>query len=287
MKKIIAVLAALSVLCSLCACNFSDKGSSSTIEEKIFNLTEENDKLKSKISDLQVTLEQLTEDDSNNLTNKKIVYDGDSICESRLTSANNGGAYAKLIADIMNCKYENQAVGGATLTTLPDSKHSLVNNLENLPKDGDLYCFQGGINDYWNNVALGTYSKTSFTDTPDTTTICGALEYIFRYSLNTFEGKPICFIITHKIQETAYKTNAAGNTFEDYHDAMVGICNKYSIPYYDAFMNSGLNGWNRIHSEAFLNANASGTPDGCHPNEEAYRRYYVPQLIELFESMIR
>lgn len=120
----------------------------------------------------------------------------------------------------------------------------------------------------------------------DTTTIAGALETIFRYALNNFVGKPIVFVITHKIQTTAYVTNSAGNTFEDYRNLIVNICNKYSIPYYDAFNLSGLNGWNTIQSDNYLTANSSGTADGCHPNKLGYQKYYVPQLISLFESLL-
>lgn len=219
------------------------------------------------------------------LTGKKIVYDGDSVAESR---GNNGGGYAKLIADRVGCVYENQAAGGARLTSRPADKdyHSIVDNLPNLPTDGDLYCFEGGINDFWTPKELGAFDKEDFTGDVDTNTVCGALEKIFRYAINTFVGKPICFVITHKIQTTAYKSNPNGNTFEDYRNAMVGICEKYSIPYYDAFSESGLNGWNDAQSNAYLTANTSSAADGCHPNEEGYKKYYVPQLIDLFEKIM-
>lgn len=236
-----------------------------------------------------VALEASVGENISVLKGKKIVYDGDSICESRTGSAaNNGGGYAKLIAARTGCSYVNQAVGGARLTTAANGAayHSVVDNLANLPTDGDLYCFEGGINDYWTPKALGSFSKTDFTGTLDTNTICGALETIFRYALNNFVGKPICFVIVHKIQSTAYAKNTSGNTFEEYRDAMVGICNKYSIPYYDAFSESGLNGWNAAQNNAYLTANTDGTGDGIHPNEEGYKRYYVPQLIQLFERIM-
>lgn len=219
------------------------------------------------------------------LYGKKIVYDGDSICYG----AGYKGGYAKLIADKVSGTYENQGVGGGRLITQEgsvDTFHSIVDNLSNLPTDGDLYCFEGGINDYWTKGVLGTYDYTNFEGELDTTTVCGALEAIFRYALSTFVGKPVCFIITHKIQRTAYNANSNGDTFKDYHDAMVGICEKYSIPYYDAFNDSGLNGWNTAQNNAFLTGNSKNEPDGCHPNEEGYKRYYVPQLISLFESIM-
>ena len=221
---------------------------------------------------------------ANNLKGKKIIYDGDSIC----SGTHGGGGYAQIIADMVGGTFENHAVGGARLISLKSGEtyHSIVDHLKNLPTDGDLYCFQGGINDWWTYGILGTYNYDNFDGELDTHTVCGALETIFRYAINHFQGKPICFIITHKIQETAYKKNANGNTFKEYRDAMVGICEKYSIPYYDAFSESGLNGWNDTQNALYLTGNPTETPDGCHPNEEGYKRYYVPQLISLFQKML-
>ena len=249
----------------------------------------------------------LRDSETSNLYSKKIIYDGDSIC----IGTSGGGGYAQLIANQVGGTYVNKAKGGGRLRTLDgvpkkedgtDAFHSIVDNLESLPTDGDLYCFEGGINDYWTKGILGTYDYENFGITVDEsgvvvgydeldtdldlTTVCGALEKIFRYALRTFVGKPICFIITHKIQRTAYNANSNGDTFKDYHDAMVGICEKYSIPYYDAFNESGLNGWNLSQNNAFLTGNSKNEPDGCHPNEEGYKRYYVPQLISLFESIM-
>lgn len=221
---------------------------------------------------------------NNKLFGKKIVYDGDSICDGAFES---DGGYAKIIAKKTGGTYDNQGVGkGRLVTQGSTSQHSVVDNLENLPLDGDLYCFEGGINDYWGNVPLGTFDKTDFTGTLDETTVCGALETIFRYALTNFLGKPICFVISHKIKNTAYSKNNNGDTFEDFHDAMVNICNKYSVPYYDAFNESGLNGWNTAQNNAYLDTQGTGTGDGIHPNTAGYKRYYVPQLIQLFERIL-
>lgn len=215
------------------------------------------------------------------LRNKKIIYDGDSIC----MGFSAGGGYASQIADITGSTYDNQAVGGARLCA-HDTQHSVVKNINNLPNDGDLYCFQGGINDYWGNTPLGVCTAGDYTGELDTATICGALEQIFRYALSNFVGKPICFVITHKIQSTSYQKNSAGHSFQDYRDAMVKVCEKYSVPYYDAFSESGVNGWNTVQNNAFLTGNGAGTPDGIHPSTEGYKRYYVPQLLDLFRRIM-
>lgn len=215
------------------------------------------------------------------LRDKKIVYDGDSIC----LGYHAGGGYPALIASATGGSYDNQAVGGARLCA-NDEKHSVVNDLANLSTEGDLYCFEGGINDFWGDTPIGECSPTDYTGAVDTSTICGAMETIFRYALTNFVGKPVCFVIVHKIQDTAYTANANGDTFEDYRDAMIQVCEKYSIPYYDAFNSSGLNGWNDAQNAAFLTANSAGTADGIHPNTDGYKRYYVPQLLALFRSIM-
>lgn len=234
-----------------------------------------------RIVDLEDKTSVLENSVGNSLKGKTIVYDGDSIC----MGYNAGGGYPAMIATVSGGSYANQAVGGGMLSA-STAQHSVVNNLANLPADGDLYCFQGGINDFWGNTPIGECSMTDYTGAVDTATICGALESIFRYALTNFVGKPVCFVITHKIQNTAYTANANGDTFRDYHDAIIQVCEKYSIPYYDAFAESGLNGWNEAQSNAYLTGNSAGTADGIHPNVEGYKRYYVPQLIELFRKIM-
>lgn len=222
------------------------------------------------------------------LKGKKIVYDGDSICSSWGISTN-GGSYPQIIADIVDGTFDNQGVGGGRIVTQEgssDTFHSIVDNLVNLPKDGDLYCFEGGVNDHWHYVPLGTFSESDYTSTVDKTTYCGALETIFRYATTHFVGKPICFIITHKCPGSAF-SKYGDNTFADFRNAALGICEKYSIPVYDAWKDSGINSWNASQlANYFIDSGGTGTGDGTHPNEEGYRRYYVPQLIDLFERIM-
>lgn len=224
------------------------------------------------------------------IAGKKIAYNGDSIAESRITgTAENGGAYPKMIADITGGTYDNRAKGGGVLASaIPNGTAAryVSTDVANMPDDADLICFEGGVNDYWDNVPLGDYVDNDYTGTVDTTTICGALESIFRQATAKWVGKPIVFVIVHKVSNIVYVANSAGYTFAQAREKMIGICQKYAIPFYDAFAESGLNGYNSIQNTNFLTANASGTPDGCHPNAAGYEKYYVSQLIALFNSVM-
>ena len=71
----------------------------------------------------------------------------------------------------------------------------------------------------------------------DTTTVLGAIETICRKAINKWPGKPICFVIPHKVANMAY-TQCSGTdpwSYKELHDAMIQIFNKYSIPYLDIF----------------------------------------------------
>jgi lysophospholipase L1-like esterase len=242
-----------------------------------------------KDSDVGTALDTLQNTNKSVLFGKKIAYNGDSICESRLTgTAANGGGYAKLIADATGGTYDNKAVSGGILASAVPSgtmPHSVVNTLGQLPDDADLYCIEGGLNDFWRDVPLGDFSATDYNATVDATTVCGALEHIIRAITYYHVGKPLVFVLVHKATATINPNNA-GYTFDQMREKMIGILNKYAIPYYDAYLYSGLNGENGIQSTTFLTANSSGQGDGIHPNEAGYRRYYVPQLIALFESVM-
>lgn len=239
-----------------------------------------------------VLYEKVHTDDTalSRLSGKRIAYNGDSITESRLNTSAvsyNGGAYPKIIADLTNSSYANFSVGGGTLAEISTSGHQVVNDIVNMNGNYDAIVLSGGINDYWKNVPLGSYTEGDYTSDVDITTICGALESIFRQAINKWCGKPIMFVITHKIGGTAFTQNRAGYTFDDVHEKIVGICHKYSIPYYDAYQDSGLNSYIDIMNTTYMTAGASGRPDHTHPNEEAYKRYYVPQVISMIEENLK
>jgi lysophospholipase L1-like esterase len=229
-----------------------------------------------------------TGETTSRLAGKTILYNGDSITESRTgASANNGGAYPKIISDLTDSYYTNYAVGGGTLAYVSNSRHVICRDITNMSGTADCVIFSGGINDYWKHIPLGSYTESDFTGSVDDTTICGALESIFRQAINKWVGVPILFVITHKIKDTVYNNNTAGYCWLDVYDKIKGICNKYGIPYYDCFGEGILNGYIDVLNNNYLTAGASGSPDGCHPNEAGYQRYYVPQVIKLIEDNLK
>jgi hypothetical protein len=137
-------------------------------------------------------------------------------------------------------------------------------------------------------VTLGDYNPTEYSEERlnlNTEEYCGALETIIRYSLINFAGKPICFIIPHKCKNQGDYGN--GVTFADFRKKIIGLFEKYAVPYYDAWAESGLNNWDKTQLDNYFIIHGNNTTgDGTHPNTEGYKRYYVPQLISLFERIM-
>lgn len=222
----------------------------------------------------------------NRLQDKLIAYNGDSICESRFSgNASNGGGYPYLISQIVGGTYENKAVSGGTLA-VSSAGHHVCETISTMTDNADIICLEGGINDYWLDVPLGDYSESDFTGTINNATVCGALESIFRQAIDKWVGKPIVFVIVHKITTTAWTRNGAGYTFAEARQKIIGICEKYSIPYVDMWANGGLNAYMSSLDNAFLNGGSNTHPDGCHPDVNGYKKYYVPRLISFFESIL-
>lgn len=217
---------------------------------------------------------------SSPLRDKLIAFNGDSICQGVV----NGGGYAKLIRDQTGCLIENRAVGGGTLAINKRNGHMICNDIVNMSENADLICLEGGINDYWQNIPLGEMKPlTDFESEVDKETVLGALESIFRTCMEKWLGVPIMFVIVHPVQKTRYMPNSVGYTFEKLAEGIRKMCKKYSIVVVDLLNESG--GFNgnieRIAKKYTINGG-----DGCHPNEEGYKKYYVPQIKAKLETLI-
>ena len=99
---------------------------------------------------------------------------------------------------------------------------------------------------------------------------------------NHTEAK-IYYVITHKAASAEINANSLGLTFTDYHDAIVSVLEKYSIPFYDAFASSGFvtstyGAWGETIRNLYT---VNG--DGIHPNADGYLKYYVYQIISMME----
>lgn len=234
-----------------------------------------------RFKDIRVKNKLVMKNNMSRLRDKTILYNGDSICEGIV---NNGG-YSKIIEEDTGCFTENRAVGGATLAVKrgESDRHRICKDVVNMSNKADLVCFEGGINDYWGSIPLGQLtSLDDFISDVNEETVIGALESIFRQSLKKWPGTPIMFVIVHPIQNTRYINNSAGYTFEKMANSIKDVCRKYSIPYIDLLNESG--GFNCNINDIAQRFTVNG--DGCHPNVDGYKKYYVNPIRSKIEELI-
>lgn len=206
-------------------------------------------------------------DDINPLNNKTLLFTGDSIC-SATTSGVKG--YVNIIAENnTTATTYNYGVDGATISVVSDNPTknvvTYIQNMYDQHPDADYIILQGGVNDFFKNVPLGSYSEHSnFNgETPyDTTTFSGALEWIFNYCLTNFGGKKVGYIVTHKV--------SSGANFYQFMDRAKAICKKWSIPYIDLYEDSDLNYMVASQKANYSITNVDPAGDGLHPNLNGY-----------------
>ena len=192
------------------------------------------------------------------LDGKKILCIGDSICEGV-------GAVGKPYAYWLQQWHENTTVynlgiGGMTIAQKDESITNAMpvriasGEFEDADYvDTDIIVFEGGINDFMNNVKLGYIQKTY--DVSKYITFCQGMEYMFKYFKELFPKARMIFITTHHV--TSYDYNKA----QAWWGASSEICAKWGVEFLDIF-------------SLVCTAKIDGLQ--LHPGYEVHRDYYAP-----------
>jgi len=171
----------------------------------------------------------------NTLFGKSVHWIGDSITEGSVRMTPSFGGWAKIISERNKMEYKNYGVGGTCITQFPDAKNSIVERIQEYSKDVDFLILQGGLNDSSKAESLGAFGEITETydGVLDCETYCGACEWLCKYVMQNYSGKKYGFIITF---------NIASNTWnKKYADALVDVCKKWGMPYFDLRTEAGFN----------------------------------------------
>ena len=137
--------------------------------------------------------------------------------------------------------------------------------------NADLIVVFMGTNDYGHETPIGDINDK------DDISFYGALNKVVMGLVNNNPTSTIVFVtplhrygfgvskILNEDFTYDYLPNGVGHTLKDYKDAIMNVCERFSIPVIDLYSNSGLNPCiNSIKNTYF--------PDGLHPNELGHKR---------------
>ena len=218
------------------------------------------------------------------LVGLKITCTGNSITAA--THSVPGHGYVEQIADAHGMTVDNHAIWGAIIPQgHPRANGDITDigcihdTLDSMNADADIIIMSGSINDceYYSDTSFLGEITLDFSTELDLTTFYGALEDMCKKALQKWAGKPIIYVIEHRIvlDNTTY-----GQYYLKLHEAIVKVMNKWGISIVDLFNDCPSLNYNEGYKTKYT------TGDGIHPNYEGYERFYVPRVYAEIKKLL-
>ena len=206
------------------------------------------------------------------LVGKSIVGFGDSIMRG---AGNDNVGIVDLLGQVNKMVVENRAVSGATI--LKETTNNIPMQVENqINTNVDYVIFDGYINDCQIENIINKLGDVSlyYSSNYDTSTLCGQLEDMLRYTLNKFTKAKIIYIMVHTM-------NSRDNEIvKKVHEKVKLICKKWGVAIVDLYEEGGLNTYITHHR-----TNYTSNSDGTHPNLDGYLKYYIPMINNVLQNI--
>ena len=161
-----------------------------------------------------------------------------------------------------------EAVSGTTLT---DGMNSYISRMEKLEKGArfDLFVCQLSTNDATQNKPLGEVAGQD-AQHYDTSTVCGAIEYIIAYVRDTW-GCPVVFYTNAYYESENYAAMVA---------ALGQIGAEYGIGVIDLYTDEAFNAITDEQHSLYM-------ADGIHPTKAGYLLWWTPEMEEYLYAFVR
>ena len=185
-----------------------------------------------------------------NIDGKKIIFDGDSLLESR---ADDFRGWPYRTGEALGLEVYNYSVGGGTVTAemyvagCGTPRHWVSRSIDKIKAEHencDYIIFDGGSNDAdllgIGSDRFGSFDENDFSGNYDDTTFTGAMETLFYKAITYYPTAKIGFII---LQKMGRPTDEDGKYFmrAHYFNRAAQICKKWGVPYLDLWNESPLN----------------------------------------------
>ena len=214
--------------------------------------------------------------------NKKIGCLGDSI-----TFGAGGTSWVTRLKELTGCKYAlNYGVSGTTIET-NGTGQSFVERYANMADDLDLICVWGGVNDHHWTGTVGRPFGNINSPITETNSFYGALKNLCEGLLTKYPDKTIMFITPMKNrgyvagEKTCYawnEPNEIGKTLTDYRNAIIEVCDYYSIPVLDLYTCSGISPMVNSQVNELM-------PDHLHPNTKGNLEVLAPKIASFMNNL--
>lgn len=183
---------------------------------------------------------------------------GDSITEHNFRTTKN---YQDYIAEWIGCTVNNYGSSGTGWYCSGE----FYDRIDDLNSNADLITVFGGTNDWaevGSNLVLGNYGDTS-----GSTSFYGAVDQALVNLINKYPTKTIA-VFTPIPRANAFNNavNGRGITMTQVVDAIIKVCEKYSVPVLDLYRVSNLYPWNATANQAYFSCDSAPNGDGLHPN---------------------
>ena len=252
-----------------------------TNDDSIGALKEKVDQIENKISNPDVN-------------GKYLLNFGDSL-------ANGDGNYSKSYADIIAGEYnatlaDYSASGNPFANYGQTQEYVCVRNqvrqaiIDHASDDVAIIFVEGAINDLKNETLSIGQLTDDFDGTYTENTIIGSAEAIFYELKNAFPTAAIIFVMYHHMpiqtQSVTYEQMLERENQE--YQAFKSVCEKWSIPMADIFGKGSLNANIEEMAVRYFGTNASEKfgRDIAHPNNEGYKKFYVPAIKEALKMIL-
>ena len=234
------------------------------------------------ISDLESDMKAVKANVSTTISESKVLVIGDSI------STDAYGSYPKWVTDLIN-------QGFLPSDTLNSSQHAtgFVARYDNQPNDFitrlkaiqnpsqyDLVVVFGGINDYIQNIPMGSETGTDYT-----VSFKPAVNEFFDYLIQNFTQARLCVLLP--LRTYATWQNSEGEYQQAYGDYIKQVAKSYCLPVLNLTEDSGFCPYISTFSDMWtLLPSGFQSHDGVHPSEEYERRFLAPMIKHFLQGML-
>lgn len=224
----------------------------------------------SKGNDRRYSVSNTQELPENTLKGKRIIFLGSSVTYG---SASGGESFVDYLAKRDGILPYKEALSG---TTLVDEKvrgrDSYVTRLKTIDPQIKADCFicQLSTNDATMSKPLGKITAGCDTETFDTKTVAGAIEYVISYARKTWNC-PILFYTGTKYQSRKY---------EEMIDLLHKIASKWNIEVLDLWHDEQMNQVTKEEYRLYM-------ANGIHPTKAGYRQWWTPKFEDKLKEMLR